>query len=136
MTPQPHLPSAEQNDWMLGIVRKILASKLSDRPNGWLEEANELALKVCVRIWNQIGMLPTPPPGHSWVLFIAGTRFALTSWHNGELAMLENKTQEQLEAGDKNADGQVLRVAMEHSGYASNYVLVISLPSKPPAGAN
>lgn len=135
MTPlQGVQPNEEQNAWMVNIVRKILASSPSDRPDNWLQEAQEKAIRVCGRIWNQVGMLPVPPPGHSWVLFIAGSRFALTSWNHEELAALEGKSITQLVEGDASYDGQVLRVAMDHNGYASNWVLGITLADK--AGKN
>ena len=127
-------PTDEQHAWMLNIVGKFLASKVSDRPDNWLQEAQEKAIQVCGRIWNSIGMLPVPPPGHSWVLFIEGTRFALTSWDQGDLAALEGKSITQLKDGDSSYDGQVVRVAMEHNGYASNWLLGITLASK--AGTN
>lgn len=134
MTLQAVVPDDEQKSWMLNIVNKILASNPSDRPENWLQEAQQKAIRVCGRIWNQVGMLPVPPPGHSWVLFIAGSRFALTSWEHEDLAALEGKTMNQLRDGDASYDGQVLRVAMDHNGYASNWLLEITLASK--AGTN
>lgn len=119
---------------MINIVRRILASKPSDRPENWLQEAQEKAIQVVGRIWNSIGMLPMPPSGHSWVLFVEGTRFALTSWNHGDLAALERKSIAELRDRDLSYDGQVLRVAMDHNGYASNWLMGITLAGK--AGRN
>jgi hypothetical protein len=127
MTPQGVEPTEEQNAWMINIVRRILASKPSDRPENWLQEAQEKAIQVVGRIWNSIGMLPMPPSGHSWVLFVEGTRFALTSWNHGDLAALERKSIAELRDRDLSYDGQVLRVAMDHNGYASNWLMGITL---------